>query len=103
MSSSSQTCDRNVPSACVMFVPVSCALLSFSQAYGPERQTISILHLQIGFMSLWLINRNGPISLTLTPESGADLRLRCLCPRARTRESLAHDRQSDNQDQQSTH
>ena len=58
--------------------PVSCALLSFSQAYGPERQSISILLFQIRFMSFWLINRNGPILLTLTLESGADLRLRSL-------------------------
>src|SRR5579863_8304871 len=52
-----------------MLAPVSCALLSFSQAYGPERQSIASLFLQIRFMSFWLINRNGPILLTLTLES----------------------------------
>src|SRR6202790_5818385 len=62
----------------MMLGPVSCALLSFSQAYGPERQSISILLFQIRFLSFWLTNRNGPILLTLTLESGANLRVRGL-------------------------
>src|ERR1700692_394267 len=62
----------------MMLGPLSCVLLSFSQACGPERQSISILLFQIRFLSFWLTNRNGPILLTLTLEAGADLRVRVL-------------------------